>query len=72
MSEPSAYAGEIVMTAASANLAKAIVIAVLGIAIGVGAVILGDYDDAPGASLAGILLMLGSLLLAVRIARRKT
>lgn len=60
------------MTAASANLAKAIGIAVLGIAIAVGAVILGEYDDAPGASLAGILLMLGSFVLAVRIARRKT
>ena len=59
------------MTAASANLAKAIGIAVLGILIAVGLVLLGEWDDAPGASLAGILLMLGSFVLAVRIARRK-
>lgn len=60
------------MTAASANLAKAIGIAVLGIVVAVGAVLLGEYDDAPGASLAGILLMLGSFVLAVRSARRKS
>lgn len=60
------------MTAASANPAKAIGIAVLGIVIAVGLVFLGEWDDAPGASLAGLLLMLGSFVLAVRIARRKT
>ena len=60
------------MTASTVNIVKALGIAALGVAIAVGAVILGEYDDAPGASLAGILLMLGSMVLAVKTARRKT
>ena len=46
------------------------------IAIGVGIAALGIYigetDDAPGAALLGILLMIGAVALAVRTARRKT
>ena len=33
---------------------------------------IGDTDDAPGAALMGILLMIGALALAVRTARRNT
>jgi hypothetical protein len=54
-----------------ANILLAIVVVALGIAIAAGAIYVGDTDDAPGASLAGILLMLGSFVLAVKIARRK-
>jgi hypothetical protein len=52
------------------NILLAIVVVALGIAIAAAAIYVGDTDDAPGASLAGILLMLGSFVLAVKIARR--
>ena len=46
------------------------------IAIGVGiasaGIYIGEADDAPGAALIGILLMIGTVALGVRIARRKT
>ena len=45
---------------------------VIGVAIAAAAIYVGDADDAPGASLVGILLMLGAFVLAVRTARRKT
>ena len=43
----------------------------IGVAIGVGGIYIGDTDDAPGASLAGILLMISAVVLGVRTARRK-
>ena len=46
------------------------------IAIGVGSaaagIYIGEIDDAPGAALIGILLMIGALALGVKTARRKT
>jgi hypothetical protein len=33
---------------------------------------IGDADDAPGAALIGILVMIGAVALGVRTARRKT
>jgi len=51
---------------------KALGIIAIGVVICVALIWLGDYDDAPGASLLGILLMIGSVVLGVRIARRKT
>jgi hypothetical protein len=51
---------------------KVVLIALLGIVIGVGGVMLGEWDDAPGASLAAILLMLGAFWFAVKVARRGT
>ena len=60
------------MTSSGTNLIKAFGVAALGVAIGVGGVLLGEWDDAPGASLAAILLMFGAFGFAVRIARRKT
>ena len=45
------------------------------IAIGVGiaavGIYIGETDDAPGAALIGILLMIGAVALGVRTARRK-
>jgi hypothetical protein len=40
-------------------------------AIAAGGVYVGDVHDAPGASLVGILLMIGAVVLGVRFARRK-
>ena len=59
------------MKYAVSNLLMALGIVVLGVAICAGAIYVGDTDDAPGASLAGLLLLLGSVVLAVKIARRK-
>jgi hypothetical protein len=61
---------ETLMKYAVSNL-MALGIVVLGVAICAGAIYVGDTDDAPGASLAGLLLLLGSVVLAVKIARRK-
>lgn len=60
------------MRSSTKNLLMALGLVLIGIAIAVAAVLIGEYDDAPGASLAGILLMIGAIVLAVRVARRKT
>lgn len=44
----------------------------IGVAICAGGIYVGDADDAPGAALIGILLMIGAVALGVKIARRKT
>ena len=69
MKQPSE--GELIKSPAT-NLAKAVGLILLGVALGAGGIHLGDTDDAPGAALPGILLMIGLVALAVRIARRKT
>jgi predicted MFS family arabinose efflux permease len=53
------------------NLVLTFVLVAIGIAVAAGAIYVGDTDDAPGASLVGIVLMIGAVVLAVRIARRK-
>lgn len=60
------------MDAAATKWLKVAAIAVVGVAVGVGGVWLGEWDDAPGASLIAIFLMFGAFGLAVRVARRKT
>jgi len=54
------------------KIVKAVVIAAIGVAIGIGGVYFADYDDSPGAGVLAILLMIGAIVLAVRTARRKT
>jgi hypothetical protein len=54
------------------NVVKAVGIAAIGVAIAAAGIYVGDTDDAPGASLMGILLMIGAMVLGVRTARRKT
>lgn len=58
------------MRSAGTNLAIALGLAVCGVAIAVAGVYVGQTDDAPGAALLGIVLMVGAIVLAVRIARR--
>jgi hypothetical protein len=60
------------MKSSVTNLAMALGLVAIGVAIGAGGIYLGDTDDAPGAALIGILLMVGAVVLGVRIARRKT
>jgi hypothetical protein len=60
------------MTSAATNIVIAIVLAASGVAIAATGIYVGETDDAPGASLAGILLMVGALVLAVRKLRRRS
>jgi hypothetical protein len=48
---------------------KAIGLVCVGIFFAAAGIYVGDTDDAPGAALLGILLLLGTVALAVRIAR---
>ena len=59
------------MRSTSATIAMAIGLVVIGIAIAAGAIYVGDIDDALGASLVGILLMLGAFALAARMVWRR-
>ena len=54
------------------NLFMALGLIAIGVVICAAGIYIGDTDDAPGAALIGILLMIGSVVLGVRIARRKT
>jgi hypothetical protein len=60
------------MKSSVTNVVMALGFVVIGIAIGAAGIYIGDTDDAPGAALIGILLMIGAMALAVRTARRKT
>ena len=60
------------MNASVTNVVKALGFVVIGVAIAAGGIYVGDTDDAPGAALLGILLMIGAVALAVRTARRTT
>ena len=53
------------------NVVIALAVVAIGVAIGAAGIYVGDTDDAPGAALIGILLMLVTVALGVRIARRK-
>jgi len=44
---------------------------VIGVLIGIAGIYIGETDDAPGAALIGILLMIGLVVLGVRAAWRK-
>ena len=60
------------MTSAATNAVKAVGLAVIGVTIAAAGIYVGDTDDAPGAALGGIVLMIGALVLAVRTARRQS
>ena len=59
------------MKTSATNTIMALGIAAVGVALALTGIYLGETDDAPGAALIGILLMLGAVVLAVRTARRK-
>lgn len=59
------------MKSAVTNLLMGLGVIAIGVVVGAAGIYLGDTDDAPGASLVGILLMIGAMVLGVRIARRK-
>jgi peptidoglycan/LPS O-acetylase OafA/YrhL len=53
------------------NWIMALGLAAIGIALGAAGIYVGDTDDAPGAALIGIVLMIALVVFAVRTARRK-
>jgi hypothetical protein len=64
--------GEGPMKSSGSNLGMGVGIVAIGVAIAALGIYIGDTDDAPGAALIGILLMIGAVMLGVKIARRKT
>ncbi len=62
--------GDVVKPSAK-NLITALGLGALGVAFAAGGIYVGETDDAPGAALLGLLLMIGLVTFAVRIARRK-
>ena len=49
----------------------AVCLFIIGILIGIAGIYIGETDDAPGAALIGILLMIGLVVLGVRAAWRR-
>ena len=54
------------------NLIQGLGLVAIGIAIAAAGIYIGEIDDAPGAALIGILLMIGAIVLGVRTVRRKS
>ena len=59
------------MKFSATNVLIAVGLIAIGIGIAAAGIYLGETDDAPGAALIGILLMIGAVALGVRTARRK-
>ena len=59
------------MKSSLTNVLMALGLIAIGIGIATAGIYIGETDDAPGAALLGILLMIGAVALGVRIARRK-
>lgn len=55
----------------ASTLVVAVGLAAIGVALAAAGIYIGNTDDAPGAALIGILLMIAALVVAVRIALRK-
>ena len=53
------------------NVLMALGLIAIGVGIAAAGIYIGETDDAPGAALIGILLMIGAVALGVRTARRK-
>ena len=53
-----------------ANSVVGLALIAIGGAIGAAGIYIGETDDAPGAALVGIVLMIGAVVFGVRIARR--
>jgi hypothetical protein len=59
------------MTSTAMNSVKAFLLIVLGLAVGAMGLYVANADDAPGAAVIGILLMVGGVVLGVRAARNR-
>ncbi len=59
------------MKSSATNWMMALGLVVIGVAVCMAGIYIGDTDDAPGAALIGIVLMVGTVILGVRMVRRK-
>jgi hypothetical protein len=59
------------MKSSATNLLLALGLIAIGVGMAAAGIYIGEMDDAPGAALIGILLMIGAVVLGVRTARRK-
>jgi len=59
------------MKSSVTNILMALGLTAIGVGIAAAGIYIGETDDAPGAALLGILLMVGAVALGVRTARRK-
>jgi hypothetical protein len=60
------------MKPSATNILIALGLIAIGVGIAAAGIYIGETDDAPGAALIGILLMIGAVTLGMRTARRKT
>ena len=60
------------MKTALKNLVIAVGLITVGVALAATGIYIGDTDDAPGAALIGILLMIGAVAFGVKVGRRRT
>jgi tetrahydromethanopterin S-methyltransferase subunit C len=60
------------MKSSAANFLLGLSLVVVGIALGAAGIYVGETDDAPGAALIGLLLMIGTVIFGIRTARRKS
>jgi hypothetical protein len=60
------------MKSSVTNVLMALGLIAIGVGIAAAGIYIGESDDAPGAALIGILLMIGAVALGVRTAWRKT
>ena len=58
------------MKSSLTNVLMALGLIVIGVGIAAAGIYIGETDDAPGAALIGILLMIGAVALGIRTARR--
>jgi len=54
------------------NIVMGLCIVGIGIAVGAAGIFLGETDDAPGAALIGVLVMMAAVALGVKTARHKS
>ena len=60
------------MKSSRKNVVMAVGLVAIGLALAAAGIYIGDIDDAPGAALIGIVLMIGAMALAAKTALRKT
>ena len=60
------------MKSSRKNVVMAVGLVAIGLALAAAGIYIGDTDDAPGAALIGIVLMIGAMALAAKTALRKT
>ena len=59
------------MKSSLTNVLLALGLIAIGVGIAIAGIYVGETDDAPGAALMGILLMIGAVVLGVRTVQRK-